>query len=95
MSGCKSADHGGLITHNQILLIASLCCNLRLGAIYTVTSSFDMARSHGAGGGHSDRILSLCLASLSPAPLALVSGVSGGKGEETVKRRESEGTESI
>ena len=60
MSGCKSADHGGLITHNRILL-ASLCCNLRLGAIYTVTSSFDMARSHGAGGGHSDRILSLCV----------------------------------
>ena len=35
-----------------------------------------------------------CL-SASLSPLALVSGVSGGKGEETVKRRESEGTESI
>lgn len=48
-------------TSCNLILLASLCCNLRLGAIYTVTSSFDIARSHGAGGGHSDRILSLCV----------------------------------
>lgn len=48
-------------TSCNLILLTSLCCNLRLGAIYAVTSSFDISRSHGAGGGHSDRILSLCV----------------------------------
>lgn len=48
-------------TSCNLILLASLCCNLRLGAIYTVTSSFDIVRIHGAGGGRSDRILSLCV----------------------------------
>ena len=48
-------------TSCNLILLTSLCYNLRLGAIYAVTSSFDISRSHGAGGGHSDRILSLCV----------------------------------
>ena len=48
-------------TSCNLILLASLRCNLRLEAIYAVTGSFDIARSHGAGGGHSDRILSLCV----------------------------------
>ena len=48
-------------TSCNLILLASLRCNLRFGAIYAVTGSFDIARSHGAGGGHSDLILSLRL----------------------------------
>ena len=48
-------------TSCNLILLASLRCNLRLEAIYAVTGSFDIARSNGAGGGHSDRILSLCV----------------------------------
>ena len=48
-------------TSCNLILLASLRCNLRFGAIYAVTGSFDIARSHGAGGGHSDLILCLCV----------------------------------
>ena len=48
-------------TSCNLILLASLLCNLRFGAIYAVTGSCDIARSHGAGGGHSDLILCLCV----------------------------------
>ena len=80
-------------TSCNLILLAPLCCNLRLGAIYAVSSSFDIARSHGAGA-EAAIPTGFCL-SASLSTLALVSGVSGGKGEETVKRRESRGIESI
>jgi len=110
VSGCKSADHWGFdytqsdfVVSHQVLfmqtqtscnhiLLASLCCNLRLGAIYTVTSSFDIDRE--ATGQEAAIPAGFCL-SASLSPLALVSGVSGGKGEDTEKRSKSEGTESV